>query len=255
MACVLGYSNQTDQSTLSGGSWNATYPITNLQTRYTAQEARTTNAQATSSVIAIDMGSAQMIGVVALIANNLTASATVRVRGANNSSMTSPLYDSGTVSVYEHTDYATAFAPTYARYWQINISDTSNPAGYISIGRLFIGSKFKPAINIIYGAGIQIESRTEVAEALGGPEYFNELENRRVWQGSWDALTDAEAYRQMFVIQKESDVSGEVYFIEDDGDTTYQDLRWFWGRMRSLNAIEWPYIDRHSVGVEIAELL
>lgn len=255
MATVLGYSNQTDLSTLSGGSWNASYPITNLQNRYSAQTARTTNALATSSIIAIDMGSAQAIGVVALISNNLTNSATVRVRGANNSSMTSPLYDSGTVSVYEHTDYATTFAPTYARYWQINITDTLNPDGYISIGRLFIGSRFAPSINVSYGAGIQVESRTEVAEALGGPEYFNELENRRVWQGSWEALTDAEAYRQMFVIQKESDVSGEVYLFEDDADTNYQDLRWFWGRMRSLNAIEWPYLDRHSVAVEIAELL
>jgi hypothetical protein len=94
-----------------------------------------------------------------------------------------------------------------------------------------------------------------VAEALDGPEYFNEFANRRIWQGTWSSLTDAEAYRQMLVIMRNQDVSGEVYFFEDDADTNFQDQRWFYGRMQSLNAISWPYLDRHSVGVEISELL
>jgi hypothetical protein len=59
MAVVLGYFNQTDDSTLAGGSWSVSYPITNLQNRYLLQKARTSNALATSSVITIDMGSAQ----------------------------------------------------------------------------------------------------------------------------------------------------------------------------------------------------
>ena len=187
--------------------------------------------------------------------NNLTTNATVRVRGDDNSDMSSPAYDSGVVGVYEHTDYAISFAPTYVRYWRIDIVDTVNPDGYIEIGRLFLGSRFRPSINVEYGPAISIESRTEVAEALDGPEYFNELANRRVWQGTWSALTDAEAYRQMLVIMKDSDVSGEVYFFEDDADNIYQDLRWFYGRLRSLNGIEWPYLDRHSVAIEVSELL
>jgi hypothetical protein len=255
MAVVIGHTNQTDDSTLAGGSWNASYPITNLQNRYLAQKARTSNALTTSSVITIDMGSAQTIGVVALIANNLTNSATVRIRGANNSAMTSPLYDSGAVNVYEHTDYATSFTPAYARYWRIDIADSSNAAGYIEIGRLFLGNRFRPTYNVEYGPAISIESRTEVLEALDGPEYFNELANRRVWTGTWSALTDYESYREMLFMQKNLDVSGEVYFMEDDADLNYQDLRWFYGRMRSLGALEWPYLDRHSCAVEIAELL
>lgn len=255
MAAVLGFGNQTDLSTLAGGSWNANYPITNLQNRYLSQKARTSNANSGSTVITIDLGQALMIGVIALIANNLSISATIRIRGANNSGMTSPLYDSGATGIYEHTDYATSFAPVFARYWQIDIVDTTNADNYIEIGRLFIGQKFKPAINIDYGASIGIESRTSVAEALAGPEYFNDMENRRVWSGAWSSLTDQEAYRQMLTIMKSGDVSAEVYFFEDDEDIEYQDLRWFYGRLRTLNSIEWPYLDRHSVGVEISELL
>jgi hypothetical protein len=169
--------------------------------------------------------------------------------------MTSPAYDSGAVNIYQHTDYAASFSPVFMRYWRIDITDTTNPDGYIEIGRLFLGSASGRSINVEYGPAISIESRTEVAEALDGPEYFNELANRRVWQGTWSALTDAEAYRQMLVIMKDSDVSGEVYFFEDDADNNYQDLRWFYGRLRSLSGIEWPYLDRHSVAIEVSELL
>ena len=255
MAVALGFANQTDQATLSGGSWNASYPITNLQNRYLSQKARTSDDSTGSTTISIDLGAVQSIGVVALIATNISPSASIRIRGADNSSMTSPAYDSGTVEPYEHTDYAISFDVVEVQYWRIDITDTSNPDGYVEIGRLFIGGRFRPAINVDYGPTIGVESKTQVQEALNGPEYFDDRVNRRVWKGTWSALTNAEAYRQMLVIMRGQDVSGEVYFFEDDEDTLYQDQRWFYGRMRSLNAIDWPYLDRHSVGVEISELL
>lgn len=255
MAVVLGYANQTDLSTLAGGSWNASYPITNLRNRYLSQVARTSNALATSSIITVDLGTASSIGVVALISHNLTPSATVRIRGANNSGMTSPVYDSGNVGIYEHTDYAASFSSAYARYWKIDIVDTANPAGYIQIGRLFIGQRFKPTFNCDWGVSLGVESTTEVLASLNGPEYFNDRPNRRTWRGSWANLTDSEAYRTFMTLQRNQDVSGEVYFFEDDEDTTNQDIRWFYARFRTLSTVEWPYVNRHSVGIEIGELL
>lgn len=255
MAVALGFANQTDLATLSGGSWNVSYPITNLQNRYLSQKARTSDDATGSTTISINLGAVQSIGVVALIATNISPSASIRVRGADNSGMTSPAYDSGAIGSYEHTDYAISFTPVDAQYWRIDITDTSNPDGYIEIGRLFIGGRFRPAINCDTGAAIGVDSRTQVQEALNGPEYFDERTNRRTWRGSWSALTDNEAYRQMLVILRNTDVNGEIYFFEDDADDTYQDQRWFYARLRGLNAIDWPYVDRHTVAIEVLELL
>lgn len=255
MPVVVGYANQVDDATVSGGSWNASYPLTNIKTRYLYQRARTTNALTTSSVINLDISTNQTIGVIALCSHNLSINATVTILGSQNSNMSSPVYSSGALSVYAHTDWATSFTPSAARYWRISIADSGNPAGYIEIGRVFLGWKFKPEINVDFGCSISVESKTNVLEALAGPEYFDSRPNRRVWQGQWSWLTEPEAYNVMLEIQRQQDIEKEVFFMEDDLDTTYRKQRWFLGRFRTLSAIEWPYLDRHSCGVEIGECL
>lgn len=252
---ALGYDNQIDTATLSGGSWSTSYPRSNLQTRQLALQARTVDALAASSVLILDCGSAQNIGVVALVNHNLQSTATVRIQGSTVSDFATTVYDSGADVIYAGTDYGVSFTETEARYWKISISDTSNPDGYIAIGRVFLGWIFQPTINIAYTPSMSVESTTIVQETLGGQEYFDLRPNRRVFQGSWDALTDYEAYSLWLRIQRGEDVSGEVFLIQDDGDVTYQAARNFLGRIRSLDAFENPYLDRHQAGFEIAELL
>lgn len=252
---AMGFANQIDIATLGGGSWNASYPLTNLQSSYLTQKARSTNALTTSTVINLDVITPQRIGVIALIQHNLSALATVRILGSADSAHTSPLYDSGATLVYDHTDYAISFPITEARHWRISIVDTGNSAGYVEIGRIFLGWKFQPSVNIEWEPSLEVESKTGVQEALAGPEYFDERPNRRVWRGALSWLSDAEAYRLLHRIQRTQDVSREVYFMEDDTDTDYRDIRWFLGRFRTLDAITWPYLDKHSMGLEIGEVI
>lgn len=255
MSTVLGYSNQIDNSTLSGGSWNASYPLTNLKSRYLSQKARTTNALAASSVINIDLGSAQPIGVLALVAHNLTTSATVRVQGAANSGQSPTLYDSTALLAYSGSDYAITFDNTIARYWRVSISDTGNPVGYIQLGRIFLGPRFRPTADIDWTPSISVESKTGVMESLGGPEYFDERPNRRLFTAKWSWLTETEAYNVLLAVQRSQDVSREVYLIMDDASTTYRGEKNFLARFRQLSPIEWPYRVAHACGVEVGELL
>jgi hypothetical protein len=253
---ILGYANQTDVSTLSGGSWNASYPLSNLKTRYLYQTSRTANALTTSTVINIDLGEDQTIGVIALVGHNLTAeTATVRIQGASNSDISPTLYDSTAQLVYTGTDYAVSFTPTRCRYWRISIVDTGNTSGYVELSRLFIGWKFAPSVTNDYGGTTEIETFTVVQQALAGPEYFDERPNRRVWRGQLSWLSETEAYRMLMVMLRQQDVSREVYLIEDDADLVFRDQRNFLGRMRSLSSIEYPYPLRRSAAIEVAEIL
>lgn len=255
MATILGYSNQIDTAGLSGGSWHASYPLTNLQTRNLGEKARTTNALAASSVLNLDLGSAQTIGVVALVAHNLSAAATVRIQGSSAADQSVALYDS-TALVYSGSDYAMALpTPVAARYWRISISDTSNPAGYVQMGRVFCGWAFKPTNPIDWNPALGVDSKTVVMEALDGTEYFDERPNHRVFQGQWSWLSDPEAYSFLIAIQRSHDVSREIYLIADDTDLNYRGTRNFLARFRQLSPIEWPYLNAHSCGIELGELL
>lgn len=255
MALVLGYSNRIDSATLSGGSWNASYPLTNLQNRYLSQKARTNNALGTSSVINIDLSAAQAIGVVALVAHNLTAAATVRIQGSSAADQSVALYDSSAVVIHSGNDYATSFSSISARYWRVSISDTGNQAGYIQFGRLFIGAAFKPANPIDWNPKIAVESKTGILESLSGPEYFDERPTRRLFTGQWSWLSDPEALNILVAIQRSHDVSREVYLIADDTDLYYRGTTSFLARFRQLSPIEWPYVGYRTCGIELGELL
>lgn len=255
MRTVLGYANQIEAASLSGGYWLGGYPLSNLQNRYLHLKARTINATTLSTVIAIDLGAAQPVGVLALINHNLTAAATVRIQGADNSGQSPTLYDSTALTIYEGQDYAIAFPSTAARYWRVSIEDTGNPAGYVELGRVFFGPAFEPEINLDWGPGIGVQSSTGVLASLGGPEYFSERANRRTWRGQWSWLTASEAYNELLPLLRALDVSGEVYLLEDADDPDYLGQRGFLGRMRTLNPIEWPYLNARTHAVEISELL
>lgn len=255
MACVLGYANQIDDGTVSGGSWNASYPLTNIKTPYLFQKARTTNTLAASSTLIVDCSTSQTIGVVALIQHNITTAGRVRIYGSEVSNFATTVYDSGLLDVYDYSDWATSFTPVAARYWKIVITDTGNDAGYIELGRVFIGWQFKPSINIDFGASLGVESDTTALRSLGGPDYFDSRPNRRTWRGQWSWLTEAEALDVLTSIMRSSDIEKEVFLMEDDTDTNYQMNRWFLARFRTLSQIEWPYLTYRSCGVELVEVI
>lgn len=237
MSTVIGYGNLIDAATLAGTWTNSA----NLKNRYLAQKA----TAGAGAYLDIDLGSAKSIGLVALISKTVTSGTVTITAGATQGATT---FITGALSVYAGSDFAHTFTSVSYRWWRILVS-----AGG-TIGRVFIGPRYKPTYNTDWSPTVQIESRTQISESLGGQEYFDPRAQRRVWRGKFSWLNDAEAY-QWYGIQQAQDVSGEVYLIEDDEDTSYRGQRNFLGRLRTLDAIEWPYVNQHSVGIEIAELL
>lgn len=250
MAAILGYSNQIDNATLSGGAWAEDYPITNLQNSRLRKLARSTSTGAT---IVITLPAAMEIGIVALVSYNLTNAATVRVQGGS--------FDSGVQTIYPtyafaaRQSYACLIPPdTSAAEWTITISDPTNPAGYVQFGRVFIGPVFAPATCFDWGYSDGLITSSQAQEAIAGPEYFFSLATRRSWQGQFSWLTDAEA-AEFRVIMRVSDISGEVFWVPRSELTTGQSEFWFLGRFAELSPIAYPYLATHSVPVQIRELL
>lgn len=255
---MLGYKNLVDAATLSGGSWNAALPITNLQNRLLSKVARSTNAVATSSLINIDLGSAKAVQAFGAIKTNISASgATYRLRGGSDNTFATSAYDSGTVSANAQTpDLIIGLASVItARYWRLEITDTSNAAGYVQIGRIFIGPALAPADNYSKGAEIGYQSRSNVSQSVGGVDYFDKRPGRRVFNFQLDWLTNAEAHDQALELQRLSDITDEVLLISDPADTMYNQKRHYLGRLQQLSPLKNPYLTIYQAGFDVLEII
>jgi hypothetical protein len=143
----------------------------------------------------------------------------------------------------------------YKRYWLVEIDDTTNAAGYVQIGRLFVSNGWSPALNMSYRQSIQYESRDGIEEAYDGTEYFDERAQPRVERFSLDHMATDEAMAMALDMQRIAGVTKEVMFIYDPTEAIHFYRRSFLGRLRSLNPIEQAMYETHSNAMEIKELL
>jgi hypothetical protein len=280
----LGYPNRADEATLSGGLWQNSLPLNNLQNRLLGQVARSADTALSSTQWAIDFGQDRPIRAVALASHNLTTVATCRISASALSDFSVLTYDSGAIDVWpagifdlsaleweddEYWDgrisaetreaYPSIFVhsppQTYARYWRVEIADTANADGYIQVGRLFIGGGWQPIVNYDYGMSLSWESDTLVEGSIGGTEYFDHREPRRVFRCNLSWMDTAEAYQQAFELQRQAGIDKEVLLVADPDDTINGIRRNFLGRLRQLSPIEHPYYAAYSTNFEIQEIL
>lgn len=282
--CFIGYNNLISLATLSGGSWAGTLPLANLKDRILSKPARSTNDDATSTKFTIALDAPRPVRVIALCRHNMSVGGLVRFRAYSDAGLTALEYDSDWLeawpAVYQSIDLeweADNFwtgVPTeddldgyswnyvhippqliYQQYWTVEIDDTSNPDGYIEIGRVFIANGWQPIYNMNVGASIGYNSRSTVSEAQDGTEYFDERTAYRVANFSLSAIDVDEAMGQAFDIMRRVDISREVLFVYNPDDTVNLLRRTFLGRLRELSPIEQPYSHLYSTSFTIKELL
>ena len=284
--CMIGFPNRTDASTLSGGAWVATLPLSNLKVRTLGRVARSVDLSLSSTQFDIDLGSSKNIGLVGVVNHNFSFTASYRLRGSNVSDFSTIVFDSGVgfsdvwQIVYpfgtleweddnwwsgKYTpDEIDGYTPTLpivlpsaklARYWRLEISDATNPAGYVQLGRLFIGPVWQPEVNMSYGASLGLETDTGVQKARSGAEYFDRRMPYRVQKFSLDWMSQDEAFSRAFEMQRRAGIDQEIFWIHDPDDTTHALRRQFLARLRALSAIEFPYFDINKSGFEVKELI
>lgn len=147
-----------------------------------------------------------------------------------------------------------ASAQTY-QYWRFDLTDTANTAGYVQLGRVFMGTNWRPDRGAAAGATLGYESRSTTTEADDGAEYHTERRGPRVARFNIEAQTQDEAMRKVLEMQRQLGSTGEVLFQWDTSDTLYQPARTFLGRLRSLSPLTAINSNLWSASFEIKELL
>lgn len=277
----MGWPNRVGESTLSGGSWLAALPRDNMKDARITKVARSSTAALADTKVLGDMGIARSIRGFALVNHNLSQSALVRFR-LGTTSGGAEVYDSGWVSAWRMTfdtdlleweepgwwegiaddEYLRApfavvhIAPSFltARYWSIEINDTTNTNGYVQIGRPFVGGGLVPSRNFSFGYVDGWEDLSSVTRGDNGAEYAVVRPRLRVSRFALEWLTSAEA-EYVHEMKRRLGTTGEMLFVPDTSDVDAQQRYGFLGRMRTLSPIEYPFMSIRKSAFEVAEIL
>lgn len=280
---IIAYQNRIDESTFASyGSWEASLPLSNLKNRTLSKVARSTDLAESSTRFRFALAKERPVNVVAIVRHNLSTKAQWRYRAYQDASYTTISYDSGLLEVWptmsvgfyeweedgfwsmkmpeedrELFTATTIHVPSVAyvtQYYEIEFFDDSNSDGFVELGRVFVGRKYQPTVNMSLGATVGYESRTLVDEAISGAEYFDRRNSVRVTRFNLELLTAADALLNADLM-KMQDTDQECVFVYDSDDSIGSNRKSFLGRLRSLSAIEQPYMTMYQTSYEIKELL
>lgn len=286
---LIAYGNRADEAALSGGSYRPALPLTNLQDRRLGKVARSTNLLAASTMFTATLGDYKTVRVIGLVGHNLSPDAQYRFRGSSDPTFATSEYDSGWTNVWSSV-YPFGSLPwgapnwwpgTYAleeieNYtwnivrdlgdtyvlpnWKFEFSDPNNPDGYVDAGRLFMGPAWQPQRNMDYGGSLAWEDPSPIQTAKSGAEYPNKRKPYRVARFVTGQLSEDEGMANAFEIQGRMGITGEVLFFWNPNDGVHAIRRQFYGRLRSLSPVEFPYgrttdgQQRNVAGWEVKEM-
>lgn len=285
---ILGFPNYVDATyysvAFSNGSWEAALPLTNLRDPLLSKPARSTSASTTHAKLDVDLGTPRDVRGIFIPKSNISRVGKARVRGASDSGFSNVLLDTGWQDVWRRAyEFGTlpwghpsswdwkisaedavgqtfpfvhiAEAAVVARYWRIEVDDSTNAAGYIDLNRLFLCPGWQPSRNFAYGAQFGFETDTEMQKTLGGAMYYDKRRPRRVLRLTIEHLPEGEALAQAYEMQRRLGIDLQVMVVINPEDTVNMHRRAFLATMRQLAPIEWPFFGRHSVSFEFMEVI
>ena len=258
----IGHSNLTDSATLSGGDWASGYPLTNLQGavgRALSSVARSESAAASDTIIDIDHGSARTAQLLWIPAHNLSSSATVVLERG-----TTP----GGTDVYAGDELpAWPFAPldgvysgrhfgvgvvmpsaNAARYTRVRIINSTNPAGYVQLSRIFIGPAFFPAISPTKLDADWMPSLSTVERTEDGADWVSKRQPLRRANVVFSALSYDEG-STLHEIVRLHETTGEIVYIAHRNDRARMQQYSFLGLLRELSRLDYPFWQHNGIAL------
>lgn len=232
---IFGWPRWTPSVTWSGGSWDADWPVSNVGDLPLARVARSADLLAASTQIIGTLPRDRACRLFALVRHNLTVAAQFRLRLYADAARTTEVYDSAFSDVWpemfpfdtlewEDDNYWTGTystedlegstwtrpiwleTPVTARAFLLEITDPTNPAGYVEVGLMDVAQGWQPALNVSYGYQTGFRSRTVMVEALAGSKYFDRRPKPRMVKGEIKYLLRDEAMTKAFEMLRQQDL-------------------------------------------------
>jgi hypothetical protein len=211
------FPNDADGATLSCSPDEVvTLPVTNLQVQ-TRGDVWRSNSVISAQHILGDFSGYKSISMIALVRHNMTEAGTYRLRLYSEAEQTGTLlYDSGTTTLggtllgwgvfrwgidpwgsatlvdWPVPYFAAWFDAVTALSFDLELSDTSNPDGFLQAARLVLGGYIEPAVNVSWGLGISWQEQSKQIRTEGGTLRTDERQEYRRINMDLRKLSDAE---------------------------------------------------------------
>ncbi len=252
---LIAWDNKADAaSALTVSSEIATLPGANVQQPHVSRKWHTA-AAVKDAYLLFDLGSSLSCALFAALGTNLTAAATVRIRCAESVAdvTAAPLYDSTAVNAGVVAGYGAAyksFTAQAARYWRLDFTDATLPDN-IQVGRVFLGPKWTPSINQLYGWRVRVKDDSKVARSYGGQSYVDVRPQTRVLKFELDYMSEAEMYGNAFAMARTNGLVSDILVIPDSAGT-YLSQQAVWGLLSASEPLvhRIPLIYRQAFTVE-----
>lgn len=281
MSIVIGYLNRIRAAVLTGGSWLAAAPLTELQTRSRARCARSSNALTTSTQFDIDLGSAMACQGFCIPAHNVSSAARWKITGGTSAGATD-VSDSGWINCQQVSDSAGVFewgdsgfwegtgdqwlrnthpliyiASTQlsARYWRIAFDDTANADGYVQVALPYVGPVLIPTFPDVYSRPEGFTDYATFERSPAGTTFAREGLKAKRTELDLARLTEEEA-RIFRGVMRRDGANADILWAPSATDAVAQQEYGFLGRITSgLDAIARSSARVHSVRITIEERL
>ncbi len=142
-----------------------------------------------------------------------------------------------------------------ARYWRVEVEDTTNSDGYISIDDCHISSAFIPSTGISLGSVMGVNSNSTRESSAGGVDVFDTEKSGRYVDMTLPGLTVDESMTSVFDMQRKLDISEDFFFIFDSDDTILSTRRSFVARFEELGGNQFVAYDWVDAQIRIREKL
>lgn len=270
------YDNAAARATLTASSEaSSSLAAANLKTPSKGQVWRATS---TSATLTLTWGALETIAGVALPFCNLTAAATIQVKGYTNTTDTTPLFDTGAVTAcpgptlglwgWTNPLGANAFAyggGTYARCWvpvpgacrkvTITLADPTNPAGYVEAGLLVVGAYWAPQIGADKPAPFTpVDLSTHYRNDAG--DLMTDVGTRhRKLDLSLSSLSPADRNNLWYVLRGNG--MNQPLFVSvfpDDADPQLEQDYMIYAKLTSVSAVQFAGFQRFATTLALEEV-
>lgn len=212
----------------------------------------------TTPHVDIDFGVERAVNFIGLLFTNATSFATARVKtAASQGGLSTPVDDLPMrhAMVLDGKPHFILWHPDglTARWIRIEITDTTNPAGYILAGRIYASYAHQFARNYNYGAQPGYDDDTQITETDGGISIETEGVNRRVIDVTLNLSGEGERYVVDEILRRRG-ASKDVLLITDPDATENLHRRIYYGRLQRRRVAVQTAFNHDQLSLQLTDL-
>ena len=142
-----------------------------------------------------------------------------------------------------------------ARYWRLDITDTGNSDGWISLSRAFFVPGYEATKGVRYGMSIGRFSNSTLSASKGGADIPNEQRGGKQFVIGMNNIPENEGLSQIYDLQEDADVTKQIFFVMNKLDTVHKHRRMFTARLRKLDPLTIPTFEKMDAVFEVREVV